>query len=115
MADLARQAAVRLAYEYEVFVEVVIPTQLAPFEIEPIIQSSETTGSILVIEEGNKALGWGAEIISGVAEKQISSRTKFQRLAAKDMPVPSSCSLEALILPGIDQIIQAAIQANKSE
>ena len=39
MGHLARQAMQHLAYEHEIFVELVIPTQLAPFAIEPILSS----------------------------------------------------------------------------
>ncbi len=33
MAELAREAVLKLAYEFEVFIEIIIPTQLAPFEL----------------------------------------------------------------------------------
>ncbi len=68
MAELAKQAAMRLAYEYEIFVELLIPTQLSPFEDDPILQSARQTGSLLVVEEGNLTLGWGAEVVARVAE-----------------------------------------------
>ena len=109
MAELAKQAAIRLAYEYEIFVELLIPTQLSPFQIDPILQSARQTGALLVVEEGNLTLGWGAEVVARVAEDSGNHSIKFKRLAAKDLPVPSSGPLEAQVLPDVKQIIDAVL------
>jgi pyruvate/2-oxoglutarate/acetoin dehydrogenase E1 component len=109
MAELAKQAVVRLAFEHEIFVELVIPTQLAPFEVEPIISSARRTGSLMVVEEGNLTMGWGAEVVARVAEALGSQPIRVKRLAAKDLPVPSSGPLEAQVLPDVDRIVQSAI------
>jgi pyruvate/2-oxoglutarate/acetoin dehydrogenase E1 component len=109
MAELAKQAAMQLAYEYEIFVELMIPTQLSPFEIDPVLQSARQTGSLLVLEEGNLTLGWGAEVVARVAEGSGYHSIRFKRLAAKDLPVPSSGPLEAQVLPDVKQIIDAAL------
>jgi pyruvate/2-oxoglutarate/acetoin dehydrogenase E1 component len=102
MAELARQAMLRLAYEYEIFTELIIPTDLTAFNL-PL-----STSRLLAIEEGTLALGWGAEIVARAAET-LGSRLKIaRRLAARDLPVPASGPLEALVLPGVDDIIQAA-------
>jgi pyruvate/2-oxoglutarate/acetoin dehydrogenase E1 component len=109
MAELAKQAAMRLAYEYEIFIELLIPTQLSPFENDPILQSARQTGSLLVVEEGNLTLGWGAEVVARVAEASGNHSIRFKRLAAKDLPVPSSGPLEAQVLPDVKQIIDAVM------
>ena len=110
MAELARQAAIRLAFEHEVFAELVIPTQLTPFEVDPILSSTRRTGSLLVIEEGSLTSGWGAEVIARVAEALGSQGVTYKRLAAKDLPVPSSGPLEGMVLPDVEQVIQSAMQ-----
>ena len=110
MAELAREALLRLAYEHEIFAELVIPTQLSPFEIGPIISSSGQSGRLLVIEEGTQALGWGAEIAAGTVEVLSSRSVQLKRLGAKNLPVPASGPLETQVLPGVEQIIQSAIQ-----
>jgi pyruvate/2-oxoglutarate/acetoin dehydrogenase E1 component len=109
MAELAKQAVIRLAFENEIFVELLVPTQLSPFEVEPIIQSVLKTGSLLVVEEGNLTLGWGAEVVARVAEACGTRSIRFKRLASKDLPVPSSGPLEAQVLPGVNQIIDAVV------
>ncbi len=109
MAELAKQAVIRLAFEKEIFVELLIPTQLSPFEVEPIIQSTRRTGSLLVVEEGSLTLGWGAEVVSRVAEATGTQSIRFKRLASKDLPVPSSGPLEAQVLPDVNQLIDAVV------
>jgi pyruvate/2-oxoglutarate/acetoin dehydrogenase E1 component len=109
MAELARQAAYRLAYEHEIFSELLIPTQLSPFKMEPLIASTRNTGCLLAIEEGSITLGWGAEVIAQVAEAEGMQSIKVKRLAAKDLPVPASGPLEAMVLPDVNQIVEAAV------
>jgi pyruvate/2-oxoglutarate/acetoin dehydrogenase E1 component len=109
MAELAKQAVIRLAFEHEIFVELLIPTQLAPFEVDPIISSTSHTGSLMVVEEGNMTLGWGAEVVARVAESISLRPIRVKRIAAKDLPVPSSGALEAQVLPDVDQIVESAV------
>lgn len=110
MAELAKQAVSRLAYEHEIFAELVVPTQLSPYEIDPILTSTNQTGSLLVVEEGTLTLGWGSEVIARIAEAAGIQHRNLKRLAAKEVPVASSGPLEAQILPGVEQIIQSAFR-----
>ncbi|HSB67134.1 MAG TPA: transketolase C-terminal domain-containing protein [Anaerolineales bacterium] len=109
MAELAKQAVSRLAYEHEIFARLVVPTQLSPFMVEPILCSVKQTKALLLVEEGTLSLGWGAEVIARLSEAQGLDSIRVKRLAAKDVPVPASGPLEANVLPGVDQIIQSAI------
>ncbi len=108
MAELARQAVERLAYEQEIFAELVVLTQLSPFNVDPIISSVNQTRTLLVLEEGTFSLGWGAEVVARVAEASDRKSIKYKRLAAKETPIPAAGPLEAITLPGIDDIIKAA-------
>jgi 2-oxoisovalerate dehydrogenase E1 component len=63
----------------------------------------------MVVEEGNLTMGWGAEVVARVAEALGSQPIRVKRLAAKDLPVPSSGPLEAQVLPDVDRIVQSAI------
>lgn len=108
MAELARQAVIQLAYEYEIFVELIILTQLAPFVIEPVLHSVAQTGRLLVAEEGTLSMGWGAEIIARTSQ-EIGGRLKSAwRIAARDLPIPASASLETAVLPGVEEIVHRA-------
>ena len=108
MAELARQALLKLAYEHEIFAELVVPTRLAPSEMQPILASVTQTGRLLTIEEGTRSLGWGSEVLAGCSELLGARLRQSYRLAARDLPIPASGPLEAAVLPGLDEIIQAA-------
>jgi len=102
MADLARQAMLKLAYEDEIFCELIVPTDLTDSNL------NLSTSKLVVIEEGTLSLGWGAEIVARAAEA-LGPRLKIaRRLAARNLPVPASGPLEAMVLPGVGDIIQAA-------
>ncbi len=110
MAWLAAQAVRELAYEHEVFCELLVPAQLAPFEIQPILTSIGKTGRILVLEEGTYTLGWGAEVLALGAEKIEKGSYRARRLAARDSHIPASKPLEAWVLPDVSDIIKNALE-----
>ncbi len=108
MVELAREALVRLAYEDEIFAELVVPTQLAPMDIDPLITSLKQTRRLMVLEEGNLTMGWGAEILARTSESMGHTLLLGRRVAAEDVPIPASGPLEAAVLPDIDDIIYTA-------
>jgi pyruvate/2-oxoglutarate/acetoin dehydrogenase E1 component len=107
MAELARQAMVWLAYEKEIFIELVVPTRLAPQQVETILDSTLKTGRLLVLEEGSLACGWGAEVVARLVESDDQRASKIRRLAALDLPVPASTALESAVLPGMEALVAA--------
>jgi pyruvate/2-oxoglutarate/acetoin dehydrogenase E1 component len=108
MAELAKQAILILAYDYEIFAELVIPTQLAPFELFPLFESIGCTGRLLAIEEGTFTMGWGAEVLARAAERFGHQLQAAGRVAAQDLPTPASAPMEESVLPTTENIIQAA-------
>jgi pyruvate/2-oxoglutarate/acetoin dehydrogenase E1 component len=112
-AELAREAVKRLAYEHEIFSDLIVPTQLSPFELGDLISALSQTKRLLTIEEGTMTLGWGAEVIAGVLE-ELGAGFQAQRVAARDMPVPAAGLLEVAVLPQIEDIIEAAIALSEA-
>ena len=110
MAELSRQAALKLAYEHEVFIEILILTQLSPFEVEPVLASASRTRRLLTVEEGTYSLGWGAEILARAVEALGPILQSARRLAARDLPIPSSGPLEAAVLPSVEQIVEYCLK-----
>jgi len=105
MAELARQAQLKLAYEEEIFTELVIPTRLVPFNTGPINRSVDQTRRLVTVEEGSLTLGWGAEVITRVHESLPGRRLTARRVAARDLPVPAAPTLENEILPQLEDIV----------
>ena len=105
MVELARQAMLRLAYEDEIFVEVVAPTQLAPFELDALWASVNRTGCLVTVEEGTHDLGWGAEVLARAAEMFGPRLRASRRLAALNQSVPASGALEKTALPSVANLV----------
>ena len=110
MSELAREAALQLAYQYEIFTELIIPTQLAPFQdpMQAILDSAANTRRLLVVEEGNLTLGWGAEVLARAAETLGPQLKSAQRVAAQDTPIPAAKILEDAALPNQQDMIATA-------
>ena len=106
--ELARLAALELLMEHEVFVEIVLFSQLSPFELEPLFSSLARTHNLLTIEEGTLTLGWGAEVVARACE--TADRPKVRRVAALDLPIANSKPLEDAILPSQADIVRAALE-----
>jgi pyruvate/2-oxoglutarate/acetoin dehydrogenase E1 component len=109
--ELARIAALELAYEYEIFAEIVVFSQLSPFELDPLFDSVQRTKHLLTVEEGTLALGWGAEVAAQTAERLPGVRVR--RAAALDLPIANSKTLEDAILPSQQKILQLALDLVK--
>jgi pyruvate/2-oxoglutarate/acetoin dehydrogenase E1 component len=102
MAELARQAMLTLAYEHEIFTELLVPTDLSTFNLQP------STSRLLTIEESTLTLGWGAEVLARSAESLGPRLQTARRVAARETPIPAAGPLEAATLPGVAEIVQAA-------
>ena len=68
------------------------------------MNSVNKTRRLYVVEEGSKLNGIGSEIIAGVMEQ---SQTSFyaKRIGAVTVPIPAVKSLENMVLPGIEMLI----------
>ncbi|MCC6611939.1 MAG: alpha-ketoacid dehydrogenase subunit beta [Anaerolineae bacterium] len=88
--------------------EVIDVRSLAPFDWQTIGASIEKTGRVIIVEEGPKTGGVGAELAAGIMErfpdKLIAPVT---RVASADIPVPFSPVLENLYRPDRQRIAAA--------
>jgi pyruvate/2-oxoglutarate/acetoin dehydrogenase E1 component len=105
MAHLALEALHQLAYQDEIFCELIVPTQLAPFRLEPLFAFVGRTHRLLAIEEGTLSLGWGAEVLARTTEALGSELHRAGRLGAQESVIPAAPDLESEVLPGAQDII----------
>ncbi len=110
--EIVRSAIQILLMEQEVFAEVVVFSQLAPFALEPLLDSLRRTRCLLTVEEGTLSSGWGAEVIARAA--QAVDGIRVQRVAALDLPIANARALEERILPSEQTIIQSALSLVKA-
>jgi pyruvate/2-oxoglutarate/acetoin dehydrogenase E1 component len=107
MAEVAREALLQLAYEHEIFAEMIVATQLCPFELDLLQDHTAKTMKLLTLEEGSLNLGWGAEIGARMVE-MLGGGLRFKRVAARNIPIAAAAKLEADILPQVEDIVEAA-------
>src|SRR5262249_42286312 len=108
MVRFAAQAAERLAAE-GVDAEVIDVRSLAPLDYRTIGESVRRTGRVVVVEEGPKTGGVGAEIAAGITERFGESLlAPVVRVASADVPVPFAPVLENAYRPDAGRIAAAA-------
>ncbi|HTL92980.1 MAG TPA: transketolase C-terminal domain-containing protein, partial [Steroidobacteraceae bacterium] len=105
MAHYCIQAAERLAAEGRIDAEVIDVRSLAPIDWDTIGASVAKTGRVVIVEEGPKTGGVGAELAAGIAERWPSAR--IARVASPDVPVPFTPVLEDTYKPDAARIAAA--------
>lgn len=109
MALRAVAAAERLAQE-GVEAEVIDLRSLRPIDFDTIAASVRRTRRLLVVYEGVKAMGIGAEISARVAESDVfhALAAPIARLGGADSPIPYNPVLEKAAVPQEADIVAAA-------
>lgn len=109
MLHRAMEAAESLAAE-GTSAEVIDLRSIRPIDRETILASVRKTGRLMVVYEGVKAFGVGAEISAMVAESDAFDflDAPILRLGAADAPVPYNPDLERASVPQVDTILDAA-------
>jgi pyruvate/2-oxoglutarate/acetoin dehydrogenase E1 component len=108
MAHLARQAADQLAVD-GIDAEVIDVRSLSSIDYETIGTSVRKTGRVVIVEEGPRTGGVGAEIAAGIMERFGESLlAPVARVASADVPVPFTPVLENAYRPDVNRIMEAA-------
>ncbi|HKY13395.1 MAG TPA: transketolase C-terminal domain-containing protein [Microthrixaceae bacterium] len=104
-AVMVAQLVDRLAVEEEIFVELVVPTQISPLDWQPIEESVSTTGALLTVEEGTRGWSWGSEVAARIHHSCFSAlRAPVEVLASASDIIPSARQLEDRMLVGVSDI-----------
>ena len=107
MVHLAEAAADYLAAEYEITLDLFDLRALAPLRLDTIEASLQRTGRLIVLHEGRRTHGFGAELVARLTEKHFSSlKAAPLRIASLDLPVPFAPELEQAFRPTKDKIIE---------
>jgi pyruvate dehydrogenase E1 component beta subunit len=107
MIQVALEAADRLAEE-GIQAEVIDLRTLRPIDTQPIVESVRKTNRMVVVEEGWRAYGVGAEIASRVTELAFDYLdAPVRRVAQAEVPLPYNRRLEQMALPQVDDVLKA--------
>ncbi|MDX8381512.1 MAG: pyruvate dehydrogenase complex E1 component subunit beta [Ghiorsea sp.] len=108
MTGYALMAAEELA-KMGIDAEVVDPRTIRPLDEETILASVAKTNRAVVIEEGWRFAGIGAEISARIMEKGFDNLdAPVARVTGKDVPMPYAANLENYALPSVAEIVEAA-------
>ncbi|GMA50847.1 TPP-dependent acetoin dehydrogenase complex, E1 protein subunit beta [Alicyclobacillus contaminans] len=108
MVHKALEAA-RLLEQDGIDVEVVDPRTLVPLDEETLVQSVKKTGRLVVVYEAVKRGGFGAEIVSVIAESEAFDYldAPIVRLGGLPVPIPYNPELEKHAVPQVPDIVEA--------
>lgn len=107
MVPLAESAMKTLRDEEDIDCELLIPTQLYPLDLSPILESTGRTGRLLVVEEGQGFAGFGSETIAQIATHSAKP-LRCARVNALPCGIPAAKSAETDVLPNAAGIVDAA-------
>jgi len=107
MVPKAVAAAERLSSEYGIEVTVIDPRTLVPLDTRTILAEVGKTGRLFTVEENPRLCGWGAEIVSIVAEEAFGQLTgPVVRITTPHIPLPAADRLEDHVLPSVERITE---------
>jgi pyruvate dehydrogenase E1 component beta subunit len=108
MVDVSLRAAERLSDD-GISAEVVDPRTTVPLDTDTIVASAMKTGRVIVVDEGHRQFGVGAELAAVIGEKAFFHLDQpVVRLGALDVPVPFSPTLEDATVPSVELLIEHA-------
>jgi len=107
MLETSMKAADQLAQE-GIEAEIVDLRTLRPLDMEPVIASFKKTNRAVVVEEGWRSFGIGAEVASRIYEEAFDYLdAPIKRVAQKEVPLPYNRMLEQFALPQVEDVIRA--------
>ncbi len=113
-ATQAADAILQLAMEEELFVELLVPAQIAPVDYGPLEASVAVTGSIVTVEEGTAGWAWGTEIAHQMVGRLFGQmRRPPIVLCSEPSIVPSEKSRESEMLVNPSKMKRAIREAAK--
>ncbi len=107
MLQITTKAVQQLAAE-GVEAEVIDLRTLRPLDMEPIYESFKKTNRAVIVEEGWRSYGVGAEVAARLYEECFDYLdAPIQRVAQKEVPLPYSAELERSAIPNPNDVIKA--------
>ncbi len=107
MVPRALAAAERLQREDGISCEVVDVRSLVPLDTRAILASVAKTHRVFTVEENPRVLGWGAEIVSIIADEAFYDLDGPPvRITTPHIPLPAADNLEDLAIPSVARIVE---------
>ena len=107
MLQVSLKAAEKLAKE-GIEAEIVDLRSLRPLDMGPVIESFKKTNRAVLVEEGWRSYGVGAEVSARIYEEAFDYvDAPIRRVAQTEVPLPYNRTLEQSALPQVEDVIKA--------
>jgi pyruvate/2-oxoglutarate/acetoin dehydrogenase E1 component len=107
MVPRALEAAERLSTEDGISLEVIDLRSLVPLDVTTVLESVGRTTRLFTVEENPRLCGWGAEVVSIVAEEAIYSLDgPVVRITTPHVPLAANPVLEDAQMPSVGRIAE---------
>ena len=115
MVKKSLEVAEQLASE-GIQVTVIDPRTISPLDITSTLDSVESTGRLMVVQEGPSHGGFINEVIAQVAGSRAfgSLKAPIKKVAGLNIPIPYAPQLERAAVPQVEDIHAAATEIVKS-
>ena len=111
MVHRALDAAVVLEREHGIRATVIDVRSLVPLDTQTILREVSRTGRMFTVEENPRLCGWGAEVVSIVAEECFYDLdAPIVRITTPHIPLPSADFLEDNTIPSVERIVREVRQ-----
>jgi pyruvate dehydrogenase E1 component beta subunit len=106
MVPRAVEAAERLS-GLGIEATVVDVRSLVPLDTTTILDAFSATGRLFTVEENPRLCGWGAELVSIIADERFEYLDgPLVRITTPHIPLPAADALEDAALPSVDRIVE---------
>lgn len=107
MLEISTKAADELAKD-GIEVEIVDLRTLRPLDMAPVVASFKKTNRAVIVEEGWKSYGVGAEVAARLYEEAFDYvDAPIKRVAQTEVPLPYNRALEQMALPNVETVVAA--------
>jgi 2-oxoisovalerate dehydrogenase E1 component len=106
--SIVEEALNKLVMEEEIFVDLIVKTQIWPLEINEVFDSLMSTKKILVVDPNEGSYSFGAALISKLALKSNKLQFSSMIVSSSNFPNPASIHLENSVLPTAESVFLAA-------
>ncbi|HEX9343228.1 MAG TPA: alpha-ketoacid dehydrogenase subunit beta [Actinomycetota bacterium] len=105
-------AAAEILAGHGVEATVVDVRSLVPLDTRTILEAAAHTGRVFTVEENPRLCGWGAELVSIIAEECFWDLDQpIVRITTPHIPLPSAAALEDHAVPTVDRIVATVSEA----
>jgi pyruvate dehydrogenase E1 component beta subunit len=107
MLLVALEAAEQLSHN-GLDVEVIDPRTLKPLDLDTIVTSVKKTGRLVIVEEGWRFCGLGAQIAESIYSAAFDYLDgPIVRVTGEEVPMPYSRPLEDAAVPDVPRVVAA--------